>query len=174
MRHRKSGRKFGMDGTARKAMLRNMVTSLLLHGQIQTTVARAKELRRYAEKVITSAKRAPSAAAIGSLEGEDARSAAARRVHAIRRIRRWVNNDDAMARLFDEYAPRFEERAGGYTRVVKTGIRPGDNAEMAIIEVVGESARVEDVDFTDDAEDVGGSESAADSAADADAEASQA
>ena len=138
MRHRHSGRKFGMDSTARKAMLRNMVTSLMLHGQIRTTEARAKELRSYAEKVVTLAKKAPSAEAIASLKGDQEQEAKAARVHAIRRVRRWVNNDSAIEKLFGEYAERYANRPGGYTRVIKTGIRPGDNSDMAIIQLVGD------------------------------------
>ena len=139
MRHRHSGRKFGMDATARKAMLRNMVTSLMLHGQIRTTEARAKELRGYAERVVTLAKKAPSVQAIESLKaGHEQQEAKAARVHAIRRVRRWVNNDSAIEKLFGEYAERFANRPGGYTRVVKTGIRPGDNSDMAIIQLVGD------------------------------------
>lgn len=138
MRHRKSGRKLNMDQSQRKAMFRNMVTSLMLHGQIKTTVARAKELRRHADRVISMGKRAPSAASIDSLEGEAQRQARADRVAAIRRVRRWVNDDEALQRVFDEYAERFRARPGGYTRVVKTGFRSGDNAAMAIIELVGD------------------------------------
>jgi large subunit ribosomal protein L17 len=137
MRHRHSGRKFGMDPTARKAMLRNMVTSLMIHGQIRTTQARAKELRGYAEKVVSLAKRAPSTEAIASMKGKTEKEAAsAARVHAIRRVRRWVNNDGAIEKLFGEYAERFANRPGGYTRVVKAGVRPGDNADMAVIQLV--------------------------------------
>lgn len=140
MRHRKSGRKFGMDPSARKAMLRNMVTSLMRHGAIRTTEARAKELRSYAEKVITMAKRAPSAAEIDGMQGTDADAAKAQRVHAIRQARLWVNDKDVLGKVFGEYRDRFADRAGGYTRVVKAGYRDGDNAAMAIIELVGESA----------------------------------
>ena len=136
MRHRKAGRKFNMDSSARKAMFRNMVTSLLLHGQIRTTTERAKELRGYADRLITLGKRAPSAADIDSMSGDDANTAKAARVHAIRRARLWVNNDEAMAKLFGEYSERFASRPGGYTRVVKAGVRPGDNANMAIIQLV--------------------------------------
>jgi large subunit ribosomal protein L17 len=143
MRHRKGGRKLGMDSSARKAMFRNMVTSLMLHGSIRTTEARAKELRRFADKVITIAKRAPSASAIEGLSGVDASTARAARVHAFRRARRWVNNDQAMSLVFGDYAARFAERPGGYTRVLKAGFRAGDNAPMAIIEVVGTSQRVD-------------------------------
>jgi large subunit ribosomal protein L17 len=127
-----------MDATARKAMLRNMVTSLMLHGQIRTTEARAKELRSYAEKVVSLAKKAPSVSVIESLKAAAQQQAKADRVHAIRRVRRWVNNDSAIEKLFGEYAERFADRPGGYTRVVKTGIRPGDNSEMAIIQLVGD------------------------------------
>lgn len=136
MRHRKSGRKLNMDSSARKAMFRNMVTSLMLHGQIRTTEARAKELRRYAERVISMGKRAPTADAIASLEGEQRQKAQARRVHAIRLARNWVNHDEALARVFGEYAERFRTRPGGYTRVVKMGRRDGDSAPMAVIQLV--------------------------------------
>lgn len=137
MRHRKAGRKFGMNQSARKAMYRNMVTSLMLHGQIRTTEARAKELRRYADKVITLGKSAPTREACEELAGEELAKAKAARVHAIRRARRWVNNDDAMDKVFGEYATRFSDRPGGYTRVIKAGWRAGDNADMAIIQLVG-------------------------------------
>jgi large subunit ribosomal protein L17 len=120
-------------------MLRNMVTSLMLHGQIRTTQARAKELRGYAEKVVTLAKKAPSVDAIDKIKNkDDLQVAKAARVHAIRRVRRWVNNDEAVDKLFSEYAARFANRPGGYTRVIKAGIRPGDNSDMAIIQLVGD------------------------------------
>jgi large subunit ribosomal protein L17 len=128
-----------MDASARKAMLRNMVTSLMIHGQIRTTQARAKELRGYAEKVVSLAKRAPTVEDIESLKGASKKQEAqATRIHAIRRVRRWVNNDGAVEKLFGEYAQRYANRPGGYTRVVKGGIRPGDNADMAIIQLVGD------------------------------------
>lgn len=133
MRHRKAGRKFGMDSTARKAMFRNMVTSLLVHGQIRTTEERAKELRRFAERVITLGKNAP---ALDGLEGDALNTARARRVHAIRRARLWVNDDEAMDKLFGEYAERFASRPGGYTRVIKADYRAGDNASMAVVQLV--------------------------------------
>ena len=138
MRHRKSGRKLNMDGSQRKAMFRNMVTSLMLHGQIRTTEARAKELRRFADRVITMGKKAPSRASLDGLSGDDLKSAKAARVAAIRRVRLWVNNDDAMQSVVGDYADRFRARPGGYTRVIKAGRRPGDNAPMAIIQLVGD------------------------------------
>ena len=142
MRHRKAGRKFNMDASARKAMFRNMVTSLMLHGQIRTTAERAKELRRYAERVITLGKRAPNLTQIAKLKGSGKQEATAGRLHAIRRVRRWVNDSDALDKVFGEYAERFQSRAGGYTRVVKAGRRPGDNAAMAFIQLVEELVAV--------------------------------
>ncbi len=138
MRHRKAGRKFGRNSASRKAMFRNMVTSLLRHEQIRTTEAKAKELRSYAEKVITLGRRAPSLADLDGLSGEALDAAKAKRVHAIRRARRWVNDADVIDRIFGEYATRYANRPGGYTRVVKAGARPGDNADMAIIQLVRE------------------------------------
>jgi len=136
MRHRKAGRKLGMDSSARKAMYKNMVTSLMLHGTIRTTEARAKELRRFADRIVTIGKNAPSLSQIEVLEGEDRQKAVAARVHAIRRTRQWVNNDEAVDKVFGEYAERFRARPGGYTRVVKAGRRDGDNARMAVIQLV--------------------------------------
>ncbi len=133
MRHRKTGRRFDMDSSQRKAMFRNMVSSLMLHGTIKTTEMRAKELRRFADPVITIAKSAPS---LDGLEGAALVAARADRVNAIRRAKLWVNDDTAIKRLFEEYAPRFANRNGGYTRVVKAGRRPGDNAPMAVIQLV--------------------------------------
>lgn len=136
MRHRKAGRKFNMDASARKAMLRNMVTSLMLHGRIQTTEARAKELRGVADKIITLGKKAPVVAA--DAKGPEADANRAKRVHAIRQARLWVNDRDAIAKVFGEYAEAFRDRNGGYTRVIKSGYRKGDNARMAYIELVGQ------------------------------------
>lgn len=140
MRHRKSGRKLGKDSSERNAMYRNMVTSLFLHGTIKTTLPRAKELRRYAERLITVGKGAPTPGDIDGLQGDERQKAQAKRVHAFRRAALWVNNDDAMSKLFGEYADRFRARAGGYTRIVKAGFREGDNAAMAVIQLVEEAA----------------------------------
>lgn len=133
MRHRKNGRKFGRNSSHRKALFRNMVTSLMLHGHIRTTEKKAKELRSIADKVISLGKRAPSVD--GLADGELA-AAKARRVHLIRRAKLMVNNDEALDKVFGEYAERFATRPGGYTRVVKAGIRGGDSAAMAIIQLV--------------------------------------
>jgi large subunit ribosomal protein L17 len=136
MRHLKSGRKLGMNSTHRKAMFRNMVTSLMLHGRIRTTETRAKELRRIADKIITLGKRVPPSE-LARLDGEELQAARARRVHAIRQARRWLNDRDALDKVFNEYAERFEGREGGYTRLAKLGFRTGDNAPMNIVELVG-------------------------------------
>ena len=135
MRHLKSGRKLGMNSTHRKAMFRNMVTSLMIHGRIRTTETRAKELRRIADKLITLGKRVPPSQ-LAALQGDDLAAARARRVHAIRQARRWVNDRDALHKIFNEYAERFEGRHGGYTRLAKLGYRSGDNAPMNIVELV--------------------------------------
>ena len=113
MRHRKAGRRLGRNSSHRKAMFRNMATSMLLHETIRTTVAKAKELRRVVEPLITLAK-------------ED--SVANRRL-AFSRLR----DKEVVGKLFKELGPRFKERPGGYLRILKTAPRPGDNAPMAIV-----------------------------------------
>ena len=137
MRHRKAGRRLGRNSSHRKAMYRNMVTSLIVHGQIKTTEAKAKELRRIADKIITMGTRVPLSSLDG-LSGDQLKSAQARRVHFIRRARRWVNNPEALERLFGEYSERYKQRPGGYTRIRKMGFRSGDQAPMALIELVGD------------------------------------
>lgn len=116
MRHRKSGRKLGRNSSHRKAMFRNMATSMVLHEQIKTTVPKAKELRRVVEPLITLAK-------------ED--SVANRRL-AFDRMR----DKAAVGKLFKELGPRFKDRPGGYLRILKTGPRSGDAAPMAIVQLV--------------------------------------
>lgn len=100
----------------RNLMLRNLVTSLLKNGRIETTVTRAKETRRVAEKMVTLAKR-------GDL-------------HARRQVMAYVLDETVVKNLFDEIAPKYEEKNGGYTRILKTGSRKGDGAPMAILELV--------------------------------------
>ena len=116
MRHRKKGRHLGRTAEHRSMMLRNMATSLFKHGRVETTVEKAKELRRFVEPLITKARR-------GDL-------------HARRLVARNIRDDDALAKLFNEIGPRYAERPGGYTRVLRLGHRSGDAAEMAIIELV--------------------------------------
>ena len=116
MMHRKSGRHLGRTAAHRKAMFRNMVTSLLEHERIETTDGKAKELRRLADRMITLGKR-------GDL-------------HARRQALAVVRSKDVTAKLFDELATRYKDRPGGYTRILKIGHRPGDAAPMSIIELV--------------------------------------
>ena len=135
MRHQKSGRKFGRNSPHRKAMFRNMVTSLLEHGRITTTLAKAKELRGKAEKTITIGLR------LGDLldKPKDQRTPdeQARVVHAMREAGKMIRDKDTLHRLFSDIAPLFRTRPGGYTRVIRLGQRrTGDAAEMAIIELV--------------------------------------
>lgn len=115
MRHRMDHRKLGRPTDQRMAMLRSQVDSLLRHEKIKTTVQKAKETQRMAEKLITTAKR-------GDL-------------HSRRLVLRKVRDKDLVAHLFEEIAPRYAERNGGYTRVIRAGRRAGDNAEMAILEL---------------------------------------
>ena len=118
MRHRRTGRKFGRDSAHRKALFSNLAGSLFEHGRIRTTEAKAKELRPIAEKLITLARKDPGDVA------------------AQRQAVAYLRSKDAVHRLFHEVAPRFTERPGGYTRIVKIGPRPGDAAPMAYIELV--------------------------------------
>ena len=123
MRHQKSGRQLGRNSSHRKAMYRNMATSLIMHETIRTTVAKAKELRRVIEPMITLAK-------------ED--SVANRRV-AFSRLR----DKAAVGKLFRELGPRFKTRPGGYLRILKMGHRPGDSAPMALIQLMDQPVEAE-------------------------------
>jgi large subunit ribosomal protein L17 len=134
MRHRKSGRKLGRNSAHRKALWRNMVTSLLEHGRIQTTEAKAKELRIHAEKTITKAIRVQDIVA-KPVESRT-REEQVRLVHAMRMAGRLVRTRDVLGRLFEEIAPALVSRPGGYTRIVKVAPRRGDAASMAIIELI--------------------------------------
>jgi len=117
MRHRLSGRQLGRNASHRKAMFRNMVTSLVEHELIKTTLPKAKELRRFAEPLITLAK---------------VDSVANRRLAFAR-----LNSKEAVGKLFSQLGPRYVERPGGYLRVLKCGFRAGDKAPMAYVELVG-------------------------------------
>jgi large subunit ribosomal protein L17 len=119
MRHRVEGRKFGRETDARRLMICNLVKSMIDHGQITTTLAKAKELRGYVERMITYGK--------------------TNSVHSRRLAYSVLGDRTLVKKLFDEIAPAFEGRNGGYTRVVKSGFRKGDSAPMAIIQFVEES-----------------------------------
>lgn len=116
MRHRKKGRSLSRTPSHKKATLRNMATSLFRHERIETTRAKAKELRPFAEKLI-------------SISRQDD-------VYSRRRVRRHIRDREILEKLFDRIAPRFEDRDGGYTRILKLGARRGDGAEKALIELV--------------------------------------
>ena len=118
MRHNKSGRRLGRKPDHRQHMMKNMVTSFFENEKITTTVTRAKELRKLVDKMITLGKR-------GDL-------------HARRQALRVINDQKVVAKLFEMIAPRYTERPGGYTRIIKLENRQGDNAPMAIIELVEE------------------------------------
>jgi large subunit ribosomal protein L17 len=118
MRHQKAGRQLRRTSEQKLALMRSLATSLLEHGSIETTEAKAKELRPFVEKLITKAKS-------GTL-------------HARRLAGRHVQKRETADKLFKEIGPRYAQRAGGYTRILKTGHRKGDGAEMARIELIGE------------------------------------
>lgn len=141
MRHLKAGRRLGRTSSHRKAMYRNMVTSLVIHGRIRTTLAKAKELRKVADRMVTLSK-AVTPAALEAAEGEAFAALRAKRVHNIRRAARSIQDREALGILFNDLSTRFADREGGYTRVMKAGFRPGDNAPMAVIEFVGTPAPV--------------------------------
>ncbi len=134
MRHRLSGRQLNRDATARAALFNNLVTSLITYGRIETTEAKAKELGRYAEPIITLGISVHELVAKGDKKSKDE---TAKVLHAVRQARQTVMTKDALHKLFHEVAPHFKARKGGYTRVLKTRTRKGDAAPMAFIELVG-------------------------------------
>ncbi len=114
MRHLRDGRKLNRTAAHRKALMRNLVKALILREQIQTTDAKAKELRRWADRIVTLGKRNTP--------------------HTRRQAFAYLGSDDLVKRLFEEVAPRFQNRAGGYTRVLKVGTRRGDAAPISLVE----------------------------------------
>jgi large subunit ribosomal protein L17 len=134
MRHRKSGRKLGRNASHRTALFNNLVTSLLEHGRIETTEAKAKELRGFADATITWGVSVHALVAKGDKASPAER---AKIVHARRMARKTVKTDTALDRLFAEIGPHFATRKGGYTRLLKTRVRKGDAAPMAFVELVG-------------------------------------
>ena len=116
MRHQKAGTNFGREQGHRKSMMRNLAVSLFEHETIRTTLPKAKELRRYAEPLVTRAK-------------EDS-------VHNRRIVFNRIRDKKAVGKLFTDLGPRFKERPGGYIRILKCGFRPGDNAPMAYVQLV--------------------------------------
>jgi len=116
MRHQRAGRKLGRDSAHRKALYANLTASLIEHGRIKTTVAKAKEVRPVAEEMITLGRRGD--------------------VPARRQALKFLRSQDVVHKLFSEVGPRFSDRPGGYSRIVKLGLRQGDAAEMAYLELV--------------------------------------
>ncbi len=137
MRHRKVGRKLGRKSPHRQAMYSNMVASLVSHGRIETTEAKAKELRKIADRTINWGVKVTDLLAKDAkqLNGEER----AKLVHARRMAGRVIKDADALKKLFDEVAPALQGRAGGYTRLLKTRVRRGDAAPMAFVELVAEA-----------------------------------
>jgi large subunit ribosomal protein L17 len=116
MRHLKAGKRLGVTTSHRKAMMRNLVTSLLEHGEIKTTVTKAKEMRKYFDKMIGLGKK--------------------NNLHARRQALDFIKSKEVVNKLFEEYGPLYADRSGGYTRIYKIGRRLGDNAQMALIQMV--------------------------------------
>src|SRR3954470_19866238 len=126
MRHRVAHRKLGRVTEHRISMLRNQATALLRHEHLQTTVPKAKELRPFVERIITIAKRGLAA---GEANGQ--------LLNARRLVMHDLQDRDVVSKLFDTVAPRFADRQGGYTRLLRVGFRKGDSAEIAQVELVG-------------------------------------
>ena len=123
MRHRNAGFKLGRNTSHRNALLRNLVTSVIIEDRVETTVAKAKAVRPHVEKMITLGKKGD--------------------VHARRQALSFLRTDDAVKRLFDTVAPRYGDRQGGYLRIVRTGFQRGDGAETAFIELLGAEKQLE-------------------------------
>jgi len=122
MRHRNAHRKLSRNTSHRRALLRNLVTDFLDHGRLMTTLPKAKEIRPLAEKMITLGKRD--------------------NLHARRQVQSYVLREAVAKKLFDTVAPKFADRKGGYSRIIKLGNRKGDGADMAIIELLGSELEV--------------------------------
>ena len=124
MRHRNAGFKLGRNTSHRNALLRNLVTSVIVEDRVETTVAKAKAVRPHVEKMITLGKKGD--------------------VHARRQALSFLRTDDAVKRLFDTVAPRYGDRLGGYLRIVRTGFQKGDGAEKAFIELLGAEQQLDE------------------------------
>lgn len=137
MRHRVHGKRLGRSSGHRKALRRNLMNALIMHERIETTEAKAQAIRSEVEKLITKAKR-------GLAHEDEARAVHARRIV----LARLGNNREAMLKVFDELAPRYEDRPGGYTRRFRLGPRKGDGAKMVLLELLpdGATARDEEVE----------------------------
>jgi len=125
MRHQVTGKKLNIDRNQRKALFKSLINSLVIHGQIKTTLAKAKAIRRLAEKLIT--------------KGKD------QTLHSRRLIAAFLQNNKAVNKIVDELGPLFKKRPGGYTRIVRLGNRVGDDAMMVKLELIEKPAKKEDI-----------------------------
>ena len=139
MRHRNEGRKLSRNTSHRRALLRNLVTALLEHGRLMTTLPKAKEVRPLAERMIT----------LGKKDNLNAR----RQVHS------YLLKDETAKRVFDTIAPKFADRKGGYSRIIKLGNRKGDGADIAIIELLGSELEAKKAERAAKAEEKGSKKS---------------
>ena len=135
MRHRNAHRKLSRNSSHRRAMLRNMVTDFLDHGRLMTTLPKAKEVRPLAEKMITLGKRD--------------------NLHARRQLMSYLMREPVAKKVFDTIAPRFADRNGGYSRIIKLGNRKGDGADLAIIELLGSELEVKKAERAEKAKEKG-------------------
>jgi len=154
MRHKNAGRKFDRDGSSRRAMFRNLAANLVLHERVETTDAKAKELRRVAERLITKARRLGDVAY--TPWEELSKKDQARRLHASRLVAAYLprfgvkleegasKKIDLVEKIFVDLAKRYRTRPGGYTRIIKIGPRAGDNAHLSLIELVEAGAEKEE------------------------------
>ena len=138
MRHRLAGVRLSRTSAHRKALFSNLVAALFYHERIRTTDAKAKETRRLAERTITWARRVSDV--LGKKPDRRSIEESSRVVHAVRMARRVVRDRGAVLKLFDELAPRFFGRPGGYTRIIKLPQRPGDAAPMSMLELMPDEA----------------------------------
>jgi large subunit ribosomal protein L17 len=136
MRHRNAHRKLSRNTSHRRALLRNLVTDLLEHGRLMTTLPKAKEVRPLAEKMITLGKRDS--------------------LHARRQVQAYLMRDGIAKNVFDTIAPRFADRNGGYSRIIKLGNRKGDGADLAIIELLGSELEVKKAERAEKAKEKAG------------------
>jgi large subunit ribosomal protein L17 len=139
MRHLNAHRKLSRNSSHRRALLRNLVTDLLDHGRLMTTLPKAKEVRPLAEKMITLGKRD--------------------NLHARRQLQSYLLRDGVAKKVFDTIAPRFADRNGGYSRIIKLGNRKGDGADLAIIEMLGSELEVKKAERAEKAKEKGAKKS---------------
>jgi large subunit ribosomal protein L17 len=139
MRHRNANRKLSRNSSHRRSLLRNLVTDLLDHGRLMTTLPKAKEVRPLAEKMITLGKRD--------------------NLHARRQLQSFLLRDSVAKKVFESIAPRFSDRNGGYSRIIKLGNRKGDGADLAIIELLGSELEVKKAERAEKAKEKGSKKS---------------